>query len=1171
MSYLFLSCARTDRARMAHFKAQLQLDSGRDVWMDRGDPTVNENDREAVRHAIQGSSGVIVAVTEAWPQDEAITAFHLPETLRKVLGQSDAVPRLFIVLFDAVSLPTSLDAALRVNAIGAAETTVIQELVNLLPEPEANMPSFEAERPALAAFLAGDDRLKRLRDRLYATTTTYLRGPAGVGKTQFAADYADRYRFHYSAGVYWINAAESWTDQFVEIAKRAGLFIRDQASDDTAQQVWVNAFRSHILRQTGPALIVLDHVVHPADVHNHRIAQTLTLSDLRAHILVTLEGEHDTDDLSAMIDVIPLSIEQARTLLRRTVTDGDDVALDPLIEILERLPLALNLAASVLRQLSLPDLLQMLSSESDSTAPLERLLRWQWNALDEPARTLLTLLAAYPEAADIPSARLHLLGVMTQHTVAPAGTFDRAASELNAAGLLVRIGSKRLALHPLVWSFVRDVQPGWDAYLMNYADHLVEAYRNPASLFEAALERGYSPLLYDLRKTRIALTAAARSVGTLTRLERLFEWETPFLPDALPGDPQGAISLVQHIRERAHHQGDDDLRIPYDRWLAQHVHLRTEQGWRFPLDPAPRRVFHSSPEAILSVAVLPDNRKAVTGTDVSALRVWDIETGEVLCVLEGHTGPVYGIAALRDGRRVLSASDDYTLRLWDIQAGELLNVLRGHTGPVRDVALLPDGKRIVSASWDGTLRVWDLETGGTLHTLIGHGGSVNSVAVMSDGIHAISASFDRTLCIWNLDTGQSEMVLEGHQGLVLSAVPLPDGKHALSASSDRTLRLWNLETSQTERIYQGHTGPISAVTLLPDSQQALSASADRTVRLWDITRGEQLRVLSGHKGPVNRVIALPDGRRALSASEDGTLRLWDIQTHSTERSVHTQDWAIRRIAVLPDRTRMIAAAFDGTLKLWSAEHPAPLARLPGQHGPVLAVTVLPDGQRLLMAISDGTLLLAELDTGRTLSVLQGHTTGVLSIAITPDGSQAISGSYDGTLRVWDLLNGEPIVVLGSHSAPICDVLLLPETQQVLSKSSDGELRLWNFEAGHHLRTFKDRLPGVCGLARLSDMHHVITGSDNGTLKIVDIQQGSVVGTLTGHTQPVKAVVVLPGGHHAASIAYDRTLRLWDLTSRRALAVLHITEDPACLAGLAGDRLAIGDNAGGLRVIKAVIP
>ncbi len=1171
MTYLFLSCARVDRARMAHFRAQLQRDSDRDVWMDRGEPNANENDREAVRRAIQGSSGVILAVTKDWLKDEVITAFHLPETLRKVLGQSDGVPRLFIVLFDRVTLPASLGSALRVDAIGLTESAVIQELIGLLPEPQSNTSSFAGDRPALAPFYSGNDQLKRIHDRLYATPTLFLRGPAGIGKTQLAVDYADRYRFHYSAGIYWINAAASWTDQFVTIARHTGLSIGDQEGDGDAQQVWVNAYRSQLLRQTAPALIVLDHVVHPADVHNHRIAQTLTLSDLRAHVLVTLENEPESDDLPTATAVMPLPNDQAQNLLRRGISEGDEAALDALIARLEGLPLALNLAAYVLSRVSLPDLLHMLPPESGKTSSLERLLRWQWDALSDAARSLLTLLAAYPEAAAIPRAHLHLLGDPSHLTAESTTAFNRAVSELDAAGLLVRMGSQRLALHPLVWGFVRDVQPTWDTHLMHYADHVVEAYRNPESLFAAGLRRDCSALLADLRETRIALRAAARSADALTRLECLFEWEVPFLTDALPGDPQGAISLVQHIRERAHHQGDDELRVSYDHWLAHHVHLRTEPGWRFPLDPAPRRVYHSQPEAVLSVAVLPDNRKAITGADTSVLRVWDIETGEVLCILEGHTGPIYGIEVLRDGRRILSASDDYTLCLWDVQAGELLTVLRGHTGPVRDVALLPDGKRIVSASWDGTLRVWNLETGATLHTLVGHGGSVNSVAVMPDGIHAISASFDRTLCIWNLDTGQSEMVLEGHQGLVLSAVPLPDGKHALSASSDRTLRLWNLETSQTERVYQGHTGPISAVALLPDGQRALSASADRTVRLWDIASGEQQRVLSGHKGPVNRVIALPDGQRALSASEDGTLRLWDIQTQAAERPVPMQDWAIRCIAVLPDRTRMIAAAFDGTLTLWSAERPAPLARLLGQHGPVLAVSALPDGQRLLMAISDGSLLLAEIDTGRTLSVLQGHNAGVLSIAVTRDGSRAISGSYDGTLRVWDLRNGEPIYMLEGHAAPICDVLLLPGTQQLLSKSSDGELRLWDVEAGHHLRTFRDRLPGVCGLAVLPGEHQIITGSDDGVLNLVELQQGTVVNTLAAHTGPIKAVVVLSSGQHAASIAYDKTLRLWDLASGRALAVLHITEDPACLAGLAGDRLGIGDNAGGLRVVKAVIP
>ena len=80
--------------------------------------------------------------------------------------------------------------------------------------------------------------------------------------------------------------------------------------------------------------------------------------------------------------------------------------------------------------------------------------------------------------------------------------------------------------------------------------------------------------------------------------------------------------------------------------------------------------------------------------------------------LEGHLGAVKAVGVTPDGRRAVSASEDVTLRIWDLESGQLLRTLEGHLGGV-EVAVTPDGRRVVSGSKDKTLRVWDLESGQT--------------------------------------------------------------------------------------------------------------------------------------------------------------------------------------------------------------------------------------------------------------------------------------------------------------------------------------------------------------------------------------------------------------------------------------------------------------------------
>ena len=91
-----------------------------------------------------------------------------------------------------------------------------------------------------------------------------------------------------------------------------------------------------------------------------------------------------------------------------------------------------------------------------------------------------------------------------------------------------------------------------------------------------------------------------------------------------------------------------------------------------------------------------------------------------------------GVAITPDGRRAVSASEDNTLRVWDLESGQSLRTLEGHSIRVTRVAITPDGRRAVSASWDKTLRVWDLESGKEL-ALLTADGPMTSCAVSLDG------------------------------------------------------------------------------------------------------------------------------------------------------------------------------------------------------------------------------------------------------------------------------------------------------------------------------------------------------------------------------------------------------------------------------------------------------
>lgn len=106
----------------------------------------------------------------------------------------------------------------------------------------------------------------------------------------------------------------------------------------------------------------------------------------------------------------------------------------------------------------------------------------------------------------------------------------------------------------------------------------------------------------------------------------------------------------------------------------------------------------------------------MTGSADHTLRVLDLESGQSLRRLEGHSRSVNGVAITPDGRPAVSASEDHKLRVWDLESGQSLRTLEGHSDSVFGVAIAPDGRRAVSAS-SVTLRDWDLESGKELALL----------------------------------------------------------------------------------------------------------------------------------------------------------------------------------------------------------------------------------------------------------------------------------------------------------------------------------------------------------------------------------------------------------------------------------------------------------------------
>jgi len=171
--------------------------------------------------------------------------------------------------------------------------------------------------------------------------------------------------------------------------------------------------------------------------------------------------------------------------------------------------------------------------------------------------------------------------------------------------------------------------------------------------------------------------------------------------------------------------------------------------------------FSGHPGIVRSVAIAPDGRTGLSGSDDKMLKLWDLVTGRELRTFTGHSEWVTSVAIAPDGRTALSASHDKTMKLWDLGTVIERRNFTGHSGGVSSVAIAPDGRTALSGSWDKTLRLWDMASGKELRTFTGH--QVDSVAVAPDGRTVVSGSYfanDKVLKLWDFTRGVAHRAFE---------------------------------------------------------------------------------------------------------------------------------------------------------------------------------------------------------------------------------------------------------------------------------------------------------------------------------------------------------------------------------------------------------------------------
>jgi WD40 repeat protein/basic membrane lipoprotein Med (substrate-binding protein (PBP1-ABC) superfamily) len=290
------------------------------------------------------------------------------------------------------------------------------------------------------------------------------------------------------------------------------------------------------------------------------------------------------------------------------------------------------------------------------------------------------------------------------------------------------------------------------------------------------------------------------------------------------------------------------------------------------------------------IAFSPDGTQLATGSSgieiddgksklIGNVHIWNLETGQepVLFTDNYHQGVIEAVAFNPDGSQLASGDDIGSLKIWDIDSGQLIKTIEGENiYSIYDVVYSPDGSQLAIGGEYPYLYIFD---GTTFEEISGFATQreVDGLAFSPDGVLLTATTRTGMVEMWNTQTEEALSPIMASEGWITDIAFSPDGEDLTLASDDATASIYRIEDQEFLITLRGHSAPVSAVTYSPDGRWIATASQDGSARLWDADSGKELLLLRPESGVgLVDVVFSPDGKM-LATSGDDAVRVFLLE------------------------------------------------------------------------------------------------------------------------------------------------------------------------------------------------------------------------------------------------------------------------------------------------------
>lgn len=348
-------------------------------------------------------------------------------------------------------------------------------------------------------------------------------------------------------------------------------------------------------------------------------------------------------------------------------------------------------------------------------------------------------------------------------------------------------------------------------------------------------------------------------------------------------------------------------------------------------------------DSIKTAAISPDGNLVVTINGTNVGYVWDIDKGNKVKILEGHSDTLKNVDFSPDGKRIITISEDETARIWETDTGKPMSKFSRHSDPPSAAMFHPSGNIVMSWIVEGRVRVWDAGTGeekyffppsgveshdpqsatyasfspdgnllaigdiyGKIRLLSAQNGiqigndfpgndvfsKIRCITFSQDGKYLASTSDNGNIRIWTMENGKAKPFKDFQTKSKTASYGFfsPDSKFLIVSNlSDNKLSIdasdiFSLEMGTTIATVDGHINRMRESVFSFDSKLVITSIGNKAI-VYRTDTGEVDKILEDHTNQVSSAEFSKDGRFIVTAGADGIVFVYEANGYKKFREL----------------------------------------------------------------------------------------------------------------------------------------------------------------------------------------------------------------------------------------------------------------------------------------------